>query len=405
MHLIVLSGENLKLARLEAETLLKLENTKLEDNYLYCTIPTESMKLIDRLSFTKKLYEIMYVTAKKNLEISLKTYPWINYYEKNFCVRITSSEHYDERHYAGFVWQSLEKSTRPAVSLDNPQLLIEIFVIKERCTVTRLLYQNFEMYESRKAHLKPILHPTAMHPKMARALINIVNAPTVVDPFCGACGILTEAGLIGIKFIGYDIDKNILESARKNLEFYDINPKHYKLIVKDSTTIKNLQNVVTDLPYGKSSKKSEELITLYAKFLKNLSGRAVIVMPNFMPYKKLLDKNLPKSLTVLTIIDHYVHKSLTRKIIVIDKKNSSKNITKKTEKVITKNTETSKKKSKSVKRKVKTIKKKVVVKKKKLIKYNIIKKLTKHVKIKHKTPKKKIVRKKHKKFNLKRKNN
>jgi len=381
MHLILLSGENLKLARLEAETVLKLADTRLEGNYLYCTIPTESIKLVDRLSYARKVYEIVYVTAKSNLEVSLKEYPWINFYEKNFCVRITSTEHYDERHYAGFVWQSLEKSTRPAVSLDNPQLLIEIFVLHDRCTVTRLLYQNFEMFENRKAHLKPVLHPTAMHPKMARALINIVNAPTVIDPFCGACGILTEAGLLGVKFIGYDIDKNILESARTNLEYYDIDSKNYKLIIKDSTTIKNLQNVVTDLPYGKSSKKSEELITLYAKFLKNLSGRAVIVMPNFMPYKRLLDKNLPKSLTVVTIIDHYVHKSLTRKIIVVDKKNSKKTAIK-----ISKTS-------------VKTAKKKVSIKKKKVIKHKVIKKkIVKKLTIKkikaHKTSNKKIHKRK-----------
>jgi len=388
MHLILLSGENLKLARLEAETVLKLENTRLEGSYLHCTIPTENMRLIDKLSYTKKLYEIMYVTVFSNLAISLKSYPWINCYEKNFCVRITASEHFDERYYAGFVWQSLEKKVRPAVSLDNPELLIEIFVNQDKCTVTRLLYQNFETLENRKAHLKPVLHPTAMHPKMARALVNIVNSKTVIDPFCGACGILTEAGLLGIKFIGYDIDKKILESAKKNLEYYDIDDKQYKLIVKDSTTIKNLQNVVTDLPYGKSSKKSEELITLYAKFLRTLSGRAVIVMPNFMPYKMLLDKNLPKSLTVLTIIDHYVHKSLTRKIIVIDKKSSSKK-EKKTLKVVTKKAAV-----KKLHKKVKIIKKKIILKKVyKKKKNKVLKKTIKHRVLK----KKKIINMKRKK--------
>ncbi|MGV8140887.1 MAG: hypothetical protein ACP5NW_00435, partial [Candidatus Woesearchaeota archaeon] len=77
---------------------------------------------------------------------------------------------------------------------------------------------------------------------------------------------------------------------------------------------------VTDLPYGKSSKKSHELIDLYSIFLKNISGKAVVVMPSFMPYKALLDKNLPKQLAVTNIISHYIHKSLTRKIIVIDRK-------------------------------------------------------------------------------------
>jgi tRNA (guanine10-N2)-dimethyltransferase len=388
MHLILLSGENLKLARLEAESLLKLEQTKLEDNCLFCTIPTESMKLIDKLSYARKIYEIVYVTGRKNLETSLKTYPWINYYEKNFCVRVTSEEHYDERYYAGFVWQSLEKSTRPKVNLNNPNLLIEIFINKDKATITRLLYQNFENYGERKAHLRPVLHPTTMHPKMARALINVLNPNPknkIIDPFCGACGILTEAGLLGLKFEGYDINKKILDDAKKNMEFYDINPKHYNLIKKDSTTIKNLSNVVTDLPYGKSSKKSEDLIGLYSKFLKNITGRAVIVMPNFMPYKKLLDKNLPKSVIVLDIIDHYVHKSLTRKIIIIDKKSNVK----KTEKISgkkkiktvkhNKNIKNYAKKTSSLKHtKVKKVSKKIITKKiinyKKNIKHKNIKK-------------------------------
>jgi tRNA (guanine10-N2)-dimethyltransferase len=383
MHLILLSGENLKLARLEAETLLGLQQTKLGGNYLFCTIPSDKIQLMDRLSYAKKIYEVVYVTSRKNLDASLKEYPWINHYEKNFCVRVTSEDHYDERYYAGFVWQSLEKSTRPKVNLDNPTLMIEIFINKDRATVTRLLYQNFENYGERKAHFRPVLHPTTMHPKMSRALINILNPAhneKVIDPFCGACGILTEAGLMGLKSEGYDINQRILTDAKKNMEFYDIDSKYYTLIKKDSTTLKNLRNVVTDLPYGKSSKKSEELITLYSKFLKNITGRAVIVMPSFMPYKKLLDKNLPKSVEVLEVIDHYVHKSLTRKIVIIDVR---KKIIKKTS---VKKKETVKKKI--TKPKVKITKKKLIIKKHKVVK---------QVKIKHKVSRKKVLNKKHKK--------
>lgn len=384
MHLILLSGENLKLARLESEILLGLQETRLEGSYLFCTIPSDKIQLIDRLSYAKKVYEVVYITSRKNLDVSLKEYPWINVYEKNFCVRVTSEDHYDERYYAGFVWQSLEKSTRPKVNLDNPTLMIEIFINKDRATVTRLLYQNFENYGERKAHLRPVLHPTTMHPKMSRALINILNpSPNerVVDPFCGACGILTEAGLMGLKFEGYDINQKILDDAKKNMEFYDINSKYYTLTKKDSTTLKNLKNIVTDLPYGKSSKKSEELITLYSKFLKNITGRAVIVMPSFMPYKKLLDKNLPRSVVVLDIIDHYVHKSLTRKIVIIDVKRKTNSIKPK------KNV---KQKKNIAKLKVKVTKKKLVVKKHKIIKHA-------KVKGKHKISRKKILNKTHKK--------
>jgi len=325
MHTLFLSGENIELARIEAESLLGLENTRLGGHYLMCSIPTKNSKKLNRLAYTKKIYEILYSTDIKNLEASLEAYPWRNYYKENFCVRIDSLEKSiedkDERYYAKFIWRGLEKSSiHPKVNLGNPKLSIHIIIIKDTALVCRCVYENTEDFESRKAHHKPVLHPTAMHPKMARALINILNPgpkDSIIDPFCGACGILTEAGLMKIRFIGYDIEQDMLDSAKINLRHYKINPKSYKLVKKDATKIKNLKNIVTDLPYGLSSKKSEELNRLYEKFLKNISGKSVIVMPDFMNYKKLLKENLSKKLKIIKIIDYYVHKSLTRKIVII----------------------------------------------------------------------------------------
>jgi tRNA (guanine10-N2)-dimethyltransferase len=320
MHLLILSGENLELAKIEAESLLGLESTSLVNEQLYCTIPTENINKISRLAYTKKVYEIAYITNINNLESSLEAYPWINNYKKNFCIRLESNSQRNEKYYAKFVWKSLEKHVTPKVNLENSDLLIEIFIHEDAAIVCRFIYENFEDFESRKAHFRPVLHPTAMHPKMARGLVNILNPKPkefIIDPFCGACGILTEAGLMNLKFKGYDIDKKIISDAKTNLQHYTINSKNYKIIKKDSTTIKKLKNIVTDLPYGLSSKKSEELNKLYSKFLKNVSGNAVIVMPDFINYKKLLKENLSKRLKVVKIIDYYVHKSLTRKIIII----------------------------------------------------------------------------------------
>jgi putative methyltransferase (TIGR01177 family) len=326
MHLILLSAENIELSRTEAESLLGLENTSILEHYLICTIPTKNLGRMQRLACTKRIYEVLYSTNIKNLEASLEAYPWKNHYKKDFCVRIDSEDPYDEKYYAKFVWRGLEKKKiRPKVNLDKPDLLIQIVIRKNTALVCRFIYENLEDFESRKAHFRPVLHPTAMHPKMARSLINILNPSpkeTVIDPFCGVCGILTEAGLMDIRFTGYDIEKNMLDSAKTNLKYYKISPRKYKLIKKDATTIKSLKNVVTDLPYGLSSKKSEDLDKMYAKFIKNISGKAVVVMPDFMEYKKLLKDNLSKKLKVDKIIDYYVHKSLTRKIIIIgaDKK-------------------------------------------------------------------------------------
>lgn len=174
---------------------------------------------------------------------------------------------------------------------------------------------------ARRSHLLPAGHPTSLHPKLARALVNLTGAAegeVILDPFCGSGGLLIEAGLMGMKIIGYDIDEIMLRRARINFDFFKI--KGFELERKDATTItEHFDFIVTDLPYGKSSKVSEkDLESLYLKFFKVLEKikpkRAVVGLPDFVDYKKLLKET---NLKIKKEFSWYLHKSLTKKIIVI----------------------------------------------------------------------------------------
>ncbi|MBW2963361.1 methyltransferase domain-containing protein [Candidatus Woesearchaeota archaeon] len=174
---------------------------------------------------------------------------------------------------------------------------------------------------SRRAHLLPAGHPTSLHPKLARALVNLTGAKSgeiVLDPFCGAGGILIEAGLIGYKVVGFDIDQIMLKRAKINLDYVGV--KDCQLKLKDATTInKHYDYIVTDLPYGRNSKLSEkDLLGLYLKFFKVLKKirvkRAIVGLPDFVDYSKLIKK---AGLKVKKEFSWYLHKSLTKKIILI----------------------------------------------------------------------------------------
>ena len=113
---------------------------------------------------------------------------------------------------------------------------------------------------------RPFFSPISLHPKLARALVNlssIKKGETLLDPFCGTGGIIIEAGLIGAKILGSDIEKKMIEGCKKTLEFYRI--KEYELFCSDIGDIhkfvkNSVDAVVTDLPYGKSTTtKGEEL--------------------------------------------------------------------------------------------------------------------------------------------------
>jgi len=77
---------------------------------------------------------------------------------------------------------------------------------------------------------------------------------------------------------------------------------------------------VTDLPYGKNSIVSHELEILYLSFLKSLKKilgkRAVIVFPDFVDYKTLIKQS---GLKLVEEFDFYIHKSLSKRIVVLKK--------------------------------------------------------------------------------------
>ena len=206
-----------------------------------------------------------------------------------------------------------------------------------------MVFENNEDFESRRSHLRPFSSPSSLHPKLARALINITGIKQneiLLDPFCGTGGFLIEAGLMDIKTIGYDINKLMIKGCIKNLKHYKI--KNYKIKNQNALNLKDkFDYIVTDLPYGLNSnvllrysknwkkhrlnlkiqKKDfyKKLEQFYLKFLKNLrkklKKKAVIIFPNYVNYKNLLKKSKFK---IEKEFSSYVHRSLTRKIVKIN---------------------------------------------------------------------------------------
>lgn len=204
----------------------------------------------------------------------------------------------------------------------------DIFGLENRLGLTkeiRIKNQTIKLskkgFLARRSHLLPAGHSTSLHPKLARALVNLTGVKAgdnILDPFCGAGGILIEAGLIGMKIVGFDIDLIMLKRAKINFDYVGV--KDYKLEQKDAITIsKHYGYVVTDLPYGRNSKLSErDLEKLYFDFFKVLKKikpkKTVVGLPDFVDYKSLIKK---AGLKLKKEFDWYLHKSLTKKIIIL----------------------------------------------------------------------------------------
>ena len=181
-------------------------------------------------------------------------------------------------------------------------------------------------FSERRPRRKPFFHPTAMPPKLARAMVNLAQpkrGDLILDPFCGTGGILIEAGLIGCRVIGFDAKPNMLRGGLQNINFYGIN--HEGLVIADARypPITKIDCIATDPPYGRSaSTLGTNTRLIIESFLSTIGD-------SLQRGTKICMAS-PKSLGIGTIATKigfkhleshfvYVHRSLTREIVVLER--------------------------------------------------------------------------------------
>ncbi|MBU2637441.1 MAG: methyltransferase domain-containing protein [Nanoarchaeota archaeon] len=313
-HLLLLSGECCELAKAELELFAGAKAIEQDGNVL---IADAEKFDYSRPAFTKISAVFLFSCKKNELEKKIKEFEWQKYYKGSFFVRLVHIEQSMAGRIADIIWKKLKN---PKVDFKNPKSVFVFIQQKDNVYCGLLLNENTEKFHARKAHKRPAFSPVSLHPKLARAVVNLtgIKKGIILDPFCGTGGILIEAGLMKLKPIGSDIDADMLKKAKTNLEALKI--KSYKLLKKDATTIKiKADAVATDPPYGKaSSLHKQNMKKLYSEFLANAynilkkKSRLVIIFPNGISVKS--------KFKIIKRINIPIHKSLTRTINVLEKR-------------------------------------------------------------------------------------
>jgi len=218
----------------------------------------------------------------------------------------------------------IKLKTNAKVNLTKPDILVRVVILEDSFFVSNVLeMRDREYFQKNRPHLRKYFHPGCMLPKLARAMVNLARVKEgdiVLDPFCGTGGFLIEAGLIGAKLIGCDIDWRMASGTLINLEEYNLLDKVIKVKRLDAKCVKNFLNelninkvdaIVTDPPYGISTAKKgeiEKILEMLPEVVKE-NGYFVFAYP-----KKIeLDMKLEGLYKV------YIHKGLIRHIHVYKK--------------------------------------------------------------------------------------
>ncbi len=304
MNLILeIWGENIQLALGEIKGILEGEGLKyeiVEMDYPVVIVDTDDYTPLIRAGLLRRISKHIY---------SGKDLPELDMELQEYAIRVRRKE---KNIGPMDIEKLLAKRIKGKVNLSHPKNILRVYV-GEKIHIGIEIYDfSQNNYEARRAKNLPISYPVTMHPRLARAMVNLARIPTgarILDPFCGTGIILIEAGLMGMRIYGSDIDERMLNASRLNLQKFGLSAK---LEMKDVGEISGRYDaIVTDPPYGRSSStRGEEIYALYERSFKAFSKvakKVVISLPN-----ERAIRIGEKHFTLMEVYPIRVHRSLTR---------------------------------------------------------------------------------------------
>lgn len=210
------------------------------------------------------------------------------------------------------IGRSLSPSHR--IDLRRPELSLRV-LLSDRALFF-LVEGEVERREldMRKVAERPFFSPISLHPRFARALINLTRArrgDLVLDPFCGTGGIVLEAALMGMRALGSDIDREMVEGCRRNLEHFGVEAELFEADVGEvPELLGRVDAVATDPPYGRAASTNKEDID--ALYLRAMRAMAEVLPPGGMAGMVLPREVRAEGFDVLETHRQRVHRSLTR---------------------------------------------------------------------------------------------
>lgn len=210
------------------------------------------------------------------------------------------------------------------VNLEKPsEMLLGVLTDKEFLLGLKLAEKPVKSFFERLPRKRPFFHPAALHPKLARCMVNLARTrrgQTILDPFCGTGSLLIEAGMMGCQVLGSDIKSWMVRGSKINLRYFGIEP--VGLVVADACKppFTYADRVITDPPYGR-------LATTVGQTTSKLLTKFFSTIGKILPKEGYLCLAAPRTIKIREIGESYgfkfiesyfvyVHRSLTREIAV-----------------------------------------------------------------------------------------
>jgi tRNA (guanine10-N2)-dimethyltransferase len=221
----------------------------------------------------------------------------------------------------------LKRAKGAVVNLTNPErTFFGILTESNFVFGLKMAEISAKSFIERNPQKRPFFHPSALIAKLARCMVNLAQPKAgdlVLDPFCGTASVLLEAGLMGCRVIGFDVQPHMVRGSLQNLLQYGLESEGVVVADARRPPVIKIDCVVTDPPYGRSA-------TTLGWNTQELVEKALSAINETLPKGRRICIASPKSIGIGEIgeesgLKHveshlvYVHRSLTREIAVFER--------------------------------------------------------------------------------------
>jgi putative methyltransferase (TIGR01177 family) len=308
--LVLLSGEGNTVPLAEAKSLFMAldPSTTFESpspRVLLAETRADPFLIGSRIAFARRVGPLI-----ENLELA----DFLKGHSVRFrCFSLTQSDPPDPERYL--------KGIGATVDLRNPDYEVTLVRTGEDYLALTAPGTMRQGWSRRRPRSRPFFHPSAIFPKLSRALMNLSGCKegdVFLDPFCGTGSIPIEASIIGARVVAVDQSGRMVHGAIANMRHF--NQEWLGVLRTDSASLPltEVDAVATDIPYGRASstmgREPRELLDLLLPSLGRLmrsKSRAVVMHPDQIRVEG------GREFMVAEEHDLHVHKLLTRTITVL----------------------------------------------------------------------------------------
>lgn len=325
---IELSGEHDTLPLAEARSLARVAGLDVVDASLDRVLLLEgdldATWWADRIALARRIVDVSARTSP-DVDAIVAQAPAIPLDGERFAVRCSRLAADVDPALAQTIEQRLggALADRGTVDLDAPERTVRVLLAQEALVGVDVARVDRRAFEARHVEARPYFSPVSLHPRLARALVNLSQiraGERVWDPFVGTGGIALEAALVGAETLASDLDPEMMEGTRETLAHFGCQARLETGDVADvAERVGPVDAIVTDPPYGRaSSTNKEELAQLYDRFFTAAAnvlapgGRLVTVLPE--------PEDAARSGSAFERVEQhawYVHGTLTRHVTVL----------------------------------------------------------------------------------------